>query len=56
MPVTTLAFTPSPYIPLQAVTSTPWRLAILLGELRNLVEGQVLFFKGIQGNFLNCGF
>jgi len=45
-PVAALAFTPSPYIPLQAITSTPiytMEVTISLRELKSLAKGQVLF-------------
>ncbi len=45
-PVTTPAFTPSSYIPLQAVTSTPtytMEISNSSGELRSSAKGQVPF-------------
>jgi hypothetical protein len=56
--VPTPAFTPSPYIPLQAVTSTPictmevnsssWRI-------KKFRKARYHFFEEVQGNFLNYG-
>jgi len=46
MPATTPTFTPSLYIPLQAVTSTPiytMEVSSSSGELKNPMEGQVSF-------------
>jgi hypothetical protein len=42
MPTVTPAFTPSPYIPLQVMTS--WRSTVPLGELKSSTEGQLPFF------------
>jgi hypothetical protein len=46
MPVAAPTFTPSPYISLQVITSTPiytWRSVAPMGELKSLAKGQVPF-------------
>jgi uncharacterized membrane protein len=56
--VAALTFTPSPYILLQLVTSTPIytiEATILLGKLRSQWKARYHFFEGIQNNFINCG-
>jgi hypothetical protein len=58
-PVVAPAFTPSPYILLQVVTSTPiytMEVSSSSGRIEKF-SGRpgTYFFEGVQGNFLNCG-